>query len=343
MRRHLYWLLAALFVGGCSTGSSGESSSGGGTTGSTAATGSSDKPFKVALLTPGPISDAGWSAMAYEGLTGVKEAMNAEVANQEATGPKIKDAMRSYAQNGFNLVFGHGYEYNEPAIDVAKDFPDTVFVSSSGGLTAANVGAFRFNLEQGCYLAGMLAGKMSKTGVVGSVAAVNVPSINSTLKAFEAGAKAANPKIKVLPIVYLGEGMDRDPARAKQATEQVIAQGADFVIHQANAAAKGVFLACKEKGVYALGTNLDQNSNETGVVIASAVINAKPAFQELARQVKEGTFKGTVVLVGMDKGAIDFVLNPQLQNRIPADVRALLDKEKARIVSGELSVPKDEF
>src|SRR4051812_19078176 len=73
----------------------------------------SDKPFKVALLTPGPVSDAGWSAMAYDGLQAIKQDMGAEVNNQEAAGTQIKDAMRQYAQDGYSLVIGHGYEYNE--------------------------------------------------------------------------------------------------------------------------------------------------------------------------------------------------------------------------------------
>ncbi len=147
--------------------------------------------FKVALLTPGPVNDAGWSAMAYNGLKKVEADLGARVDNHEATGPKIKDAMRSYAQKGYGLVFGHGFEYNAPAVEVAKDFPDTVFVTSSGGGVAKNVGAIRFNLEQGFYLAGAAAALSSKTGTVGMVGGPDVPSIRSTFKAFRAGAVAA--------------------------------------------------------------------------------------------------------------------------------------------------------
>ncbi len=296
--------------------------------------------FKVALLTPGPVSDAGWCAMAYDGLQQIKTDMGATVSNQEAKGTQIKDAMRSYAQQGYNLVIGHGFEYNEPEIDVAKDFPKTVFVSSSGGKTAANAGAFRFYLEQGFYLAGEMAAKMTKTNVVAMIGGDNVPSIESTFKAFEAGAKAVNPKI-VVKKSYTGNG--QDPALAKQATLAAINQGADFVIHQANAAAQGVFDACKEKNVYAFGANLDQNDNPSGVVIGSAVIIAGPAFLDLAKQVKAGTYKGSVLLMGMDKGAIAFVLNPKLQDKIPADVKKMLDDDAEKIKSGKLVVPKDEF
>jgi basic membrane protein A len=296
--------------------------------------------FKVALLTPGPVSDAGWCAMAYDGLQQIKTQMGATVNNQEAQNTQIKDAMRSYAQQGYNLVIGHGYEYNHPEIEVAKDFPKTVFVSSSGGETAPNAGAFRFYLEQGFYLAGEMAGKMTKTGKLAMIGGESVPSIESTFKAFEAGAKAANPKVKVIKIYC---GSFDDPAKAKLSTLQAIGQGADFVIHQANAAAQGVFDACKEKGVYAFGSNADQNANPSGAVIGSAVIIAGPAFLDLAKQVKEGNYKGSVVLMGMDKGTIGFVLNPKMKDKVPADVQKMLTDDAAKITAGTLVVPKDEF
>jgi basic membrane protein A and related proteins len=305
------------------------------------ASGTSEKTFKVALLTPGPVSDSGWSAMAYDGLQAIKTEMGAEVSNQEAkSAAEIRDAMRSYGQKEYNLVFGHGYEYNAPAVEIAKDFPNTVFVSSSGGETAENAGAFRFNLEQGFYLAGMMAADMSKSGVVAMIGGPDVPSIRSTFKAFRAGAEATKPGIRVIEN-FTGSG--DDVAKAKQATLAAISEGADFVIHQANAAGQGVFNACKEKGVYAFGSNLDQNSNESGVVIASAVINAKAAFPNLAKQVKEGKFKGSVVLMGMKDDAIDFVINPAMKDKVPAELVQKLDATKEKIRKGELEVPKDDF
>lgn len=300
----------------------------------------SDGAFKVALLTPGPVSDSGWSALAFEGLKAIESDLGAQVANQEATGSKIKDAMRAYAGDGYGLVIGHGYEYNEPGVEVAADFPNTVFVSSSGDKTAANAGAFRFHLEQGFYLAGMMAGSMTKTGTVAMIGGPNVPSIVSTFKAFRAGAEAVKPGIEVIETFT---GSNDDVAAAKKATETAIDQGADFVIHQANAGAQGVFNACKEKGVYAFGANEDQNANPSGIVIASAIIVARPAFIELAKQVKEGKYKGHVQLMGMEDGAIDFVFNPDLSDKVPADVLAKIEAARADIKLGKLVVPKDEF
>lgn len=168
----------------------------------------------------------------------------------------------------------------------------------------------------------------------------DVPSIRSTFVGFKAGAEAAKPGITVIEKFT---GKDSDIAAAKQATLAAITDGADFVIHQANAGAQGVFDACKEKNVYAFGANSDQNDNASGAVIGSAVIKAGPAFEDLAKQVQAGTFKGSIVLMGMDKDTIDFVLNPKLKDKVPADLQKKLDGLKADIKSGKLVVPKMEF
>ena len=326
--------VSVLLLVGCGSGST----AGNNDTGTTNTAPKSD--FKVALITPGPVNDSGWCALAYDGLQGIKTDMGVEVANTVATGNDIKEAMRSYAQKGYKVVFGHGYEYNAPGFDVAKDFPDTVFVSSSGDKTAKNAGAIRFYLEQSFYLAGVVAAKTSKTGVLGMVGGPDVPSIRSTFKAFRAGATATNPKIQVLEVFT---GSNDDAAKAKQVTEQMIQKKADVLIHQANAGAQAFFNACKEGKAWALGANSNQNENESGVVIGSATIVARPAFLEIAKMVKEGKFNGSVIELGMDKGTIDFVFNDKLKSQLPADMVSTIESLKKDIVSGKLVVPKDKF
>ncbi len=305
-----------------------------------AATGDRPKTgkLKVALLTPGPVTDNGWSAMAYEGLQGIKSDLDADVANQEATGAKIKDAMRSYANDGYQLVFGHGYEYNEVGNTLAAEFPNTVFVSSSGDKFSKNSGAFRFALEEGFYVAGYMAATMSKTGKLGMVGGPNVPSIESTFDAFVAGAKAAKPSVEVKK-VYTNE--NADIAKAKLATLELIGQGCDFLIHQANAGASGFFDACKEKGVHAFGSNANQNDQDA--VIASAVIVAKPAFVTLAKEVSEGKYTGAVRQFSMKDGAIDFVISPKMASMVPAELTKKIDEIKADLKSGKLKAPMKQF
>lgn len=334
-------LLAALFalagtlaiLAGCTGGS--------GATDASAETQPDDDTLKVALITPTSVNDSGWSALAYRGLEAIRVNLGAEVSSVVASTPAdIEDAMRSFAQKGFDLVIGHGYEYNQHGIKIGKEFPNTVFVSSSGDQTAMNVGAFRFYLEQGTYLLGILAAKMSKSGVIGMVGGPNVPSIESTFQAFEAGAKAERPDITVLK-AYTGS--NDDIGAAKQQTLAFINRGADVIIHQANAAASGVFEACRERKVWALGTNSDQSSVAPDVVLGSAVIRAETVFTDLAARVRDGKYAGTVELVGVKEGAINVVLNPELLGKIPKEYQDFLTKKFAEIMNGELVVPKLEF
>ncbi|MGI8923967.1 MAG: BMP family protein [Fimbriimonadales bacterium] len=297
--------------------------------------------FMVALITPGPVNDSGWSALAYQGLESIKFELGAETQNVVAFSPQdIKDAMQSYAQKDFDLIIGHGYEYNQIGIEVAKDFPKTIFVSSSGDKTATNVGTFRFNLEQGTYVLGMVAAKLSLKGTLGMVGGPNVPSIESTFQAFEAGAKSVKPSIRVLK-AYTNS--NDDVGAAKQQTLAFIAQGADYIIHQANAAAQGVFEACKERGAFAFGTNSDQAGAAPDVVIASATINAGPVFVELAKEVKDSKFKSGVRLRGMADGAVGIVWNPNPPFKLPDDIVSEASLAVGKIVSGQLKVPRLEF
>jgi len=303
--------------------------------------GDDDGAFKVALITPSPVNDSGWSALAYRGLEAIRVNLGAEVSNVVASTPAdIEDAMRSFAQKGFDLIIGHGYEYNQHAIKVGKEFPNTVFVSSSGDQTAKNVGAFRFYLEQGTYLLGVLAAKLSKSGVVGMVGGPDIPSIESTFQAFEAGAKAERPDITVLK-AYTGS--NGDIGAAKQQTLAFINRGADIIIHQTNAAAAGVFEACRERKVWAFGTNSDQSSVAPDVVLASAVIRADTVFTDLAARVRDGKYSGAVELVGVKEGAINVVFNPKLLDKIPKEYQDILTRQFAEIMSGDLVVPKLEF
>lgn len=300
-----------------------------------------DREFRVALLTPGPVNDSGWSAIAYDGLLGIQEVIGAKINNVVAVTPQeIKDNLRSYAQEGFDLIIGHGFEYNQHNMEIAPDFPKTVFVSSSGSETAPNVGTFRFYMEQAMYVAGVVAGKMTKSNIVGMVGGPEVPSIDSTFDAFEAGVHAVNPSCKVLR-AYTGSG--EDVGAAKQQSLAFIDQGADFLVHQANAAAQGVFEACKERGIFAIGTNSDQSSAAPDTVLLSAVIVARPAFIQLAEDVRSGKYKGEIRLTGMSEGAVDVRWNERLKSKVPPDVLQVAAETIEKIRSGKLVVKKREF
>ena len=265
--------------------------------------------MKVALLTPGPISDAGWNAGAYEGLKAIEKELGASVSHVQVKSPsEFEEQFRAYATQGYALCFGHGFEFQDAAQRVAREFPKTVFVTTSGARTAKNLAPIVFELEQAAYLCGLAAGRMTKTAKAGMVGGVELPSIKSTFLAFEGGLKAGNPGATARSVFT---GSFEDVAGAKTATLALADQGCDFVFQNADAAALGVFRGATERGIYAFGTNKDQNALAPSV-LASAVIDMPRAFVETARRVKDGTFDGQPIRYGLKSRVVTFVWNPAL-------------------------------
>lgn len=327
MSRRLWgvWLLACLALAAC-TGSGQEEG---------------PRPFQVALLTPGPVSDAGWNALAYEGLLAIREALDAEISQiQTRTPAEFEEGFRDYARRGFDLIFGHGFEFQDAAAAVSPDFPDTVFITTSGNTVRANVAPLRFMLEEATYLEGMMAALLSKSGKAGVVGGMEIPSVKSTVLAFVAGARAIQPEFTVVT-AYIGNW--EDVGAAKEAALAQIEQGADYLFHNADAAGLGVFQAAQEKGVRAFGANKDQNDVAPEVVIASAVADIPAAFVQVAREVKEKRFVGRVERKGMKDGVITLVVNPRLRKDIPDAVMERVEEARKAIVAGTLQVPAAEF
>jgi basic membrane protein A len=299
------------------------------------------RPFKVALLSPGPVSDAGWNALAYEGLLAIRDQLGAEVSQiQTKTPAEFEEGFRDFARRGYQLVFGHGFEFQDAAAAVAPDFPGTVFITTSGNTVRKNVAPLRFMLEEATYLEGVLAAGMSKTGKAGAVGGIEIPSVKSTIIAFEAGAKSVRPEFTVITS-YVGNW--EDVGAAKEAALALVQQRCDFLFHNADAAGLGVFQAAQQRQVYAFGANKNQNDVAPEVVIASAVIDIPRGFLEVAREVKDGRFEGKVERMGMKDGVVSLVLNPRLEPRIPAAVKARVDAARAGIIAGTLKVPTAEF
>jgi len=297
--------------------------------------------FRAALLTPGPVSDAGWNALAYEGLVKIRDTLPAEVSQVETKTPaEFEEAFRDYASRGFQLVFGHGFEFQDAAAKVGADFPNTVFITTSGSTVRKNVAPMRFMLEQATYLMGMLSASLSKTGKAGAVGGVAIPPLKSTFLAFEAGAKSVKSDFQVV-VSYTGNW--EDVGAAKQAASALIDQGCDIIFPNADAASLGAFQAAQEHNVFALGANKNQNDVAPTVILASGVIDIPSAFLQIALAVRESNFHGRIMQMGMKENVVSLVYNPKLKDRIPQDIQALLDAAEQRIISGELSVPSVEF
>jgi len=298
--------------------------------------------FKVALVTPGAVTDGGWSQSAYDGLQKIQKELGASVSNAVAASPADAfDAFRDYSGQDYSLIIGHASEWYDPqTLKIAAAHPKTTFLISGGENAKDNVACVRYQLEDACYVLGQIAASMSKTKHIACVGPEQVAVIESTFFSFEQGAKSVNKDI-VVDVTWTKDG--NDIARAKEQTLILIDKGADFIFHNANNGAAGVFQAVqerKEKGVYAFGANADQSGMAPDVILASAAIDIPDAFVSLARSVKEGKFKSEVQFLGMKENAVSVIYNPKLEAKVPPEVRKLADETVKKIVSGEFKVPR---
>ena len=290
--------------------------------------------FKVALLTPGPVSDAGWNAAAFDGLRAIKAKLSAETALVQTTSPgDFEDAFRDFASRDFNLIFAHGFEYTDTALKVARDFPKTMFVVTSGSAATANVASVTFRVEEAAYVEGVLAGAISKTGVAGAVGGIELPAIRLTFEGFEHGFRSVRFGGRVL-VSYTGNF--EDVGAAKEAALAQVSLGADMLFHNADAAGLGVFQAARERRVYAFGANRDQNGVAPDVIVASGVTDIPGAFVKIATEVKAGAFHPAMLELGMRDGMVKVVYNPKLSSALPANAINKAKAAEADIVSGKI-------
>jgi len=294
--------------------------------------------FKVALLTTGPVTDKGWNESAYDGVLAIQKDLGATIEKQESLQPnQFEEAFRDFANRGFNIVIGHGDEFNAAANKVAKDYPKTVFVTTGGDHAAPNVVPIVFVAEEACYLQGMEAAMISKTGKGGFIGGQQLPNVQSAADAFGAGAKAVNPKF-VFQQAYLGSWTDTGAAKAQ--TEALLTAGSDVISQNCDAAAKGVFDSAGAKpNTYTFGANSDQNSQAPNV-FSSFILDVPKAFDDLAKQVKGGTYKGEILKIGLKDGDVRLLDNPKFASVLTADQKAKIAQATQDIEAGKLKVTK---
>lgn len=296
-----------------------------------------DGAFRVALITPGSIADAAWNAGAFAGLGQIKDSLGASISHIEARTPADQEeALRSYAAAGYTMVYGHGYEFQAPAERVAKDFPNTVFVITSGQQVAGKVVPLVFRIHEATYLAGMVAGALTKTGKLGFVGGMELPPIKLGYDGWVQGAEATHPGVETR-LTYLGN-FD-DAAAGKEAALAMIRLGVDQLHHNADAAAIGLFGAAKESpNVYVYGANADQTALAPERVVGSAVLDLPRALLLVAREVKENRFTPRVESFGLESGVISFATNPALTAIWPAGLAARVQAARDSIIAGTLVV-----
>src|SRR4051812_19911936 len=153
--------------------------------------------IRVGLITPGSVADAAWNSGAYAGLQRIHDSLGLAVSHVEARTPAEQaEALRTYAAQGYDLVFAHGFEFQDPAERVSAEYPRTVFIVTSGRRARGNVSPVIFRLEEASYLAGMVAGGLTKTNVLGFIGGIKLPPIEAAYNGWVNGAKAVNRSVR---------------------------------------------------------------------------------------------------------------------------------------------------
>lgn len=291
--------------------------------------------MRVGLVTPGSVTDAAWNSGAYAGLQRIGDSLHVSVSHIEARTPaEQSEALRAYAAQGYDLVFAHGFEFQDAAERISEAYPRTAFIVTSGRRARLNVSPLIFRLEEASYLAGMVAGRLTRTGVLGFVGGIELPPIQAAYQGWVNGAKSVNPGIRSR-VVYLNS-FD-DAAAGREAALALIGAGADVFHHNADAAALGVFQAVKQSpAVFVFGANADQSALAPGHVPGSAVIDLPRAFLLVASAVQQGNFVPHVEAFGLKSEVVKYVPDPQLDSLVPPALKARMAAAADSIASGLL-------
>jgi len=291
--------------------------------------------LRVGLITPGSVADAAWNSAAYQGLLRIRDSLGVQISHIEARTPSEQsEALRTYAAQGYDLVYANGFEFQDAAERVSRSYPKTTFIVISGRRARGNVVPLIFRLEEASYLAGMVAGGLTRGNVLGFIGGIELPPIKAAYQGWVNGARAVNPRIQSREI-YLNS-FD-DAAAGREAAVALARAGADMFHHNADAAALGLFQAAKERpGIYLFGANADQSALAPDRVLGSAVIDLPHAFLLVASEVKSGRFTPRTRVFGLKDGVVSYVANPRLDSLVPSRVKARMRAATDSIVSGTL-------
>ncbi len=295
----------------------------------------------VAIVVAGGLGDRSFYDSANEGLE--------ELASKYGTVTKViecKENGSMYltgladAAEACDIVFAVGWQFVQALPEAAEGYPDTKFVWIDNALEGdgmANVMSVVYAQNQGSFLVGYIAGKLSKTGVVGAVGGQDSATINDFMVGYEAGAKYANPDIKV--DTRYANGFE-DPASGKECALALYDAGCDIVFAVAGKTGEGVFEAAKDTGNYAIGVDSDQKYINPDVIICSMVKEVGKSVVDIVENLDERFQPATVWTADMATGYIDVgygddTMTQQVSDELKAEVKALQEK----IISGEITVP----
>ena len=295
------------------------------------------QPLKVAFAYIGPVGDGGWTYAHDQG----RKAVEAEFGDRIATSfvenvPEAADAervFRDFVGQGNKLVFGTTFGYMEPMLKAAADSKDVKFEHATGYKQADNLRTYDSRTYEGAYMAGVIAGGMTKSNTLGVVGSVPIPEVIRNINSFTLGAQSVNPKIRT-KVVWVNKWFD--PPKEGEAAESLINQGADVLMQNTDSPA--VLKKAQEKGKLAFGWDSDMTAYGPNAHLASAIINWGPYYKKAVKDALDGAWKSEGnTWWGVKEGAIDIV---SISDKVPADLKAKVEKVKAGLKDGSFAIWK---
>ena len=296
------------------------------------------KDVKVALVLPGSANDKGWNQEAYDGLEKIKDLGCQTAYSENVQASDYETIFRGYADQGFNVVFGHGTEFEDAAEKVAEDYPDTIFCITSSDISQdPNVCSLQnLNNEQG-FIAGVVAALATESKKVAAIGGMEIPSIQSYIMGFEQGVEYVDNGTEVLT-AYTGDFSDA--TKVKEQANAFIEQGADIVSQDADEAGLGLFEAIKDApdGVYAIGAVKDQYDECPGKVLTSATNQISDAMEVAIEDYMKEGLEAKCYKFGISEGVIGLADYHDCADVLTDEEKQFVTDTMDKIASGEIEV-----
>lgn len=299
--------------------------------GFTGAVGAEGKTIKAGFVYVGPVGDAGWTYAHDQGRKEMEKLPYVDPSTYIESVPGGAESARvinNLVRRGHNLILTTSFGYMDATIDVAARNRDVIFMHCSGYKTAENVGTYFGRMYEPRYLSGIIAGKMTKKNIIGYVAAFPIPEVIRGINAFTVGVRSVNPQARVRVVwtqTWFDPGVERDAA------DSLLDVGADVLAMHQDAPA--TLQAAEARGAYVIGYNSDTRHFAPNAFLTAPVWNWGVYYTHLAESVHNGTWRPESVWWGMKEGMVGLA---PLSDRIPADVKALVEERAAAISAGTL-------
>ena len=291
----------------------------------------SSGPLKIGFVYVSPIGDAGWTTQHNMGRLEMEKALAGKVTTsfveKVTEGADTERVIREMATSGHRLIFATSFGYMNAVEKVSKEFPKVAFMHATGYKSGPNFGNYNARFYEGRYIAGMVAGRTTKSNVLGDVAAFPIPEVLQGINSFTRGARSVNPKIDVR-VIWVNSWYD--PGKEREAALTLIAQKADVLTHHTDSTA--VVQAAEEKSVFACGYHSDMSKYGPKAHLTATTHHWGAYYTKIAQEVIAGTWKAGTIWGGMKDG---FIKMAPLNASIPAAVKDQVTKVEADIRAGK--------